>query len=112
MESWFEPGVVCPDGTVMWSWEGDDASSHWAGGSDQRSQSSTPALASAVEHSDHVHYHYYRFGMGPWLFLGLQVSLAIALLLILSPDSKPPAPEASWDSLSVPTPDYLIGFLY
>ena len=112
MESWFNPGVVCPDGTVTWHWAGDDFPSNRSSEDKSALFPKRPSLSMEVQHSEKIHYHYHRFGMGPWLFLGLQMSLAIALLLTLSPDSQPPTPDTSLDSLTIPKPDYLIGFLY
>ena len=110
MGSWFDPGVVCPDGTVMWLWDGDDASSGRRGEPERSPQRySTPYEDSGIEQ---VHYHYHRFGMGPWLFLGLQISLAIALLLVLSPHFQTPNQDATLDSLTMSQPDDLTGFLY
>ncbi len=105
---WFNPGVVCPDGTVMWLSDDDD----WSHRDKESHLTAHDSSSTAAQHSEQIHYHYHRFGMGPWLFLGLQVSLAIALLLILSPTPEPPDQETPLDSRTIPKPDYLIGFLY
>ena len=107
MDSIFDSGVVCPDGTVMWLWNEDDASNHWSGDADRcpSQRSSLP-----MDHSlEHIHYHYHRFGMGPWLFVGLQMSLAIALILVLSVP-QPPVQDAPVDSLAITQADNRIGF--
>ena len=108
MELCFDQGVVFPDGTVMWLWDGDDPSSA-SSPSDPERSSNQPSLSNAVHHPEQIHYHYHRFGMGPWLFLGLQASLAIALLLILSPDSQPSAQDAPFDSFAIPQPNDRVG---
>lgn len=109
MDSIFDAGVVCPDGTVMWLWREDDVSPNRLGEADRCPNQRSSSI---VDHSpEQIHYHYHRFGMGPWLLVGLQISLAIALMLILSVP-QPSEQNAPLNSLVSPQPDDLIGFLY
>ena len=102
MTSWFDPGVVCPDGTVMWGWDEDNSPSLL--GDSHRSPNSSP-LVRAAHTPEQVHYHYHRLSMGPLVFWGLQVSLAIALFLILSPNSQLPEQGTPVDSSAIRQPD-------